>query len=136
MGIALISLGCGETDNKLKKDNLTYESEKDVKTASPQISKDKQEEKVLENMGIVVESGKIVIDTKKTQQFFERIGRTLEREVGRMEKNISKPCSSNIGISVRKDKIEVDLNKTKSFLENFAKGMQRIVKEINATLAK
>ena len=136
LGIVLVSVGCGEVKNKAENNNSSYGFKETVKTVPPQRTEDKQEKKVLENMGIEVESGKIVIDTKKTEEFFDRIGRTLEREVNKMEKGLDKPDSSDIGVKVKKDKIEIDLNKTKSFLENFAKGMQKIAKEINATLAQ
>ncbi|HFQ61894.1 MAG TPA: hypothetical protein ENK39_06295 [Epsilonproteobacteria bacterium] len=88
-------------------------------------------------MGITVQDNTITIDTNKTKDFFEAIGKNLGEKLKKMTQDLEKGIlkDENAGVDIDDKHINIDLNKTKDFLEAWGKKMQGFVKEFD-TMAK
>jgi hypothetical protein len=97
---------------------------------------EEEEKRILKNMGIVIDDGKIEIDANKTKSFFERINRALEQGINSGVKKASKvaPTEDDLGIKVEGEKVEIDLNKTKNFMKKWIKAIEVFSKELNSTI--
>ena len=96
----------------------------------------KRDDNLLHKIGISATEEKIVIEPKKTKEFFEKLAKTLEKNAKELESKGEKIKDEDIGISAHKDKITIDLNKTRTFLEKFSKELENIVKDIEKAINK
>jgi hypothetical protein len=89
--------------------------------------------KKLSNVGIQVDKNKIIIDTNKTRDFFQKLGKTFENKIKKITQEIEKGVIDEQGAGIKIDEthINIDLNKTKDFLEQWGKKMQGFVKEFD-----
>jgi len=96
----------------------------------------KQNEK-LSKVGITIKENTITIDTNKTKDFFENIGKKLGDKLKKITEDIQKGIleEKDAGVKIDETHINIDLNKTKDFLETWGKKMQGFVKEFD-TMAK
>ncbi len=92
----------------------------------------KQNEK-LSKVGITVQNNTIIIDTNKTKNFFESVGKNLGEKLKKMTQDLEKGMlnDKNAGVDIDEKHINIDLNKTKDFLEAWGKKMQGFVKEFD-----
>ena len=91
-----------------------------------------------ESLGISVDDGKIIIDTKQTIDFFHSIGQKLKKGMNNIKEDLKKKeasSSSETGIVVTKTSMHIDLNKTKNFMEKWIKSMESVVQEVNRTMS-
>jgi len=91
-----------------------------------------------ESLGISVDDGKIIIDTKQTRDFFHGIGQKLKKGLNNIKEDLKKEevdSSSETGIVVTETSMHIDLNKTKNFMEKWIKSMESVVQEINRTMS-
>ena len=91
-----------------------------------------------ESLGISVDDGKIIIDTKQTRDFFHGIGQKLKKGMDNIKEDLKKKevsSSSETGIVVTKTSMHIDLNKTKNFMEKWIKSMESVVQEVDRTMS-
>ena len=115
-----------DTNKTITKSNIVIKVDK----------KESKEDKILDNIGITEQNGKIIIDPKKTKSFLDNLSKTLEKEAKKFESKTKDIDEDELGIHISKDKIIIDANKTKSFLENFAKELESVAKDIEKTIDK
>jgi len=97
-----------------------------------EIEEAKKEHKVLNKLGIeTTQDGKIVIEPKKTKEFFERIAKILAKEGEEFKNKNADLKSEDLGIEASKDKIIIDTKKTKSFLERLSKDLEEMAEDIS-----
>jgi len=111
-------------------DNNQTNNSKKVKIEQ-NIENDNKEDKILQKIGISTNNDKIIIEPKKTKEFFDKLTKTLESEAKKFESKIDKIDEKDIGITANKDKITIDINKTTNFLKSFSKELESVAKDIN-----
>jgi len=105
-------------------ESLKIQTNKDIQEA-------KQKHKVLNKLGInTTDDGKIVIEPKKTREFFENLAKILTKEGEEFKNKNADIKSDDLGIKASKDKIIIDTTKTKSFLEKLSKDLEDMAKDI------
>lgn len=104
------------------------------KAAQEHLAKEKIANAKLSNVGVHVEEDTITIDTKKTKDFFEQLGKTFQDKIQKMTKELDKGIinEEDAGVKIDETHINIDLNKTKDFLETWGKKMQGFVKEFDS----
>jgi hypothetical protein len=88
-------------------------------------------------LGIVVDNGKIIIDTKQTKDFLQDISQKMEKSFKRIETNLRKEQISSpneTGIIITDTSVQIDFNKTKDFMEKWIRSMESVAKEIDDTV--
>jgi len=91
----------------------------------------------LSPLGIEVDDGRIIIDTKQTKAFLQEIGQQMNRSLKRIEKNLRKEqihSAEETGIIITDTSIQVDLNQTRHFMERWIRSMESVAKEIDHTM--
>ena len=91
-----------------------------------------------ESLGISVDDGKIIIDTKQTRDFFHGIGQKLKKGMDNIKEDLKKKevsSSSETGIVVTKTSMHIDLNRTKNFIEKWIKSMESVIQEVDRTMS-
>ncbi len=85
-------------------------------------------------IGIVVENGRIIIDTQKTKDFFEKLAKKVDGNFKKIEHDLRQGQTRSpheSGIVFTQDRIEVDLNKTEKFMQKWIKSMKRVGEEMD-----
>ncbi|NKQ41706.1 MAG: hypothetical protein HF962_09095 [Sulfurovum sp.] len=98
-----------------------------------------QTKSTAKSLGIVVEDGKIIIDTKQTKNFLRDIGDKMKDSFKKIEDSLRKEkieSTNETGIIIKDTKIQIDLNKTKNFMEKWMRSMESIVNELNKTMGE
>lgn len=92
----------------------------------------KQNEK-LSKVGINIKEDKIIIDTNKTKDFFQTIGKNIGYKLKKISDDLNQGViqEKNAGVQIDKTHVNIDINKTKNFLEEWGKKMQGYVKEFD-----
>lgn len=92
----------------------------------------KQNEK-LSRVGINIKENKITIDTNKTKDFFQTIGKNIGYKLKKISDDLDQGViqEKNAGVQIDKTHVNIDINKTKNFLEEWGKKMQGYVKEFD-----
>ena len=92
----------------------------------------KQNEK-LSKVGINIKEDKITIDTNKTKDFFQTIGKNIGDKLKKISDDLEQGVikDKNAGVQIDDTHINIDINKTKNFLEEWGKKMQGFVKEFD-----
>lgn len=106
-------------------------------TEKEKVLLEKSRNEKLSNVGIEMNENKIVIDTNKTKDFFQNLGKTFENKILKFTQDLEKGVVSEkeAGIKIDESHINIDLNKTKDFLEKWTKKMQSFIKEFD-TISK
>ncbi|MDM5272530.1 hypothetical protein PGH07_10115 [Sulfurovum sp. zt1-1] len=81
-------------------------------------------------MGISKKDGVITIDTNKTKNFFDHMGKQLTHEVKRFKKEFNE--GKGAGIEANETDIHIDLHKTENFLERWGEQMQEFANDLDA----
>jgi len=107
------------------------------KQVAKENEKKMQHNEKLSKVGISIKENTITIDTNKTKNFFENIGKTLGDKLKKITQELEKGMldEKDAGVKIDATHINIDLNKTKDFLETWGKKMQGFVKEFD-TMAK
>ena len=87
----------------------------------------------LNQIGVGMHNGTITIDTNKTKNFFNTLGKQMEGKVKEITDNLKKGVidAKEEGIQMNNEHISIDLNKTKNFLESWGKKIQVFTKELD-----
>lgn len=91
----------------------------------------------MRKMGLQVDRGRIILDTRKSKEFFEALGKQLKAG---MDQSVQKakqhaPTGSDFGIQVQNEKVVIDLNRTKNFMKGWVETMEILGRELNRSLA-
>ena len=124
-----------ETKNK---PHISQALKEKITKPSADIQVKKRDVTTAESLGISVDDGKIIIDTKQTRDFFHGIGQKLKKGMNNIKEDLKKKevgSSSETGIVVTKTSMHIDLNKTKNFMEKWIKSMESVVQEVNRTMS-
>jgi len=101
-----------------------------------------KKENKLAHIGITSSDGKLIIDTNKTKNYFQKLAEKLKAHADKFAKdfNEGKINDPQAGVVVTDTQINIDLNKTKSFLdtwgktiEAYAKEFQKMTEELNSS---
>ena len=88
-------------------------------------------------LGIVVEDGRIIIDTKQTKDLLRSIEQKMQSGFKRIEHDLRKEQISSpneTGIIITDTTLQIDLNKTRNFMEKWVRSMESVAEEIDDTL--
>lgn len=90
--------------------------------------------KKLSQVGIQVKEDEITINTKKTKDFFEQLGKTFENKIKKITQDLEKGMldEQDAGVKIDETHINIDLNKTKDFLEGWGKKLQGFVQDFDS----
>lgn len=89
-----------------------------------------KEPSLMNNLGVSMDDGKLIIDTNKTKNFFSDIGKklsTADKELKEGNLTITKEA----GVEITKESMSIDFNKTETFLESFGKKIEIFSKEFD-----
>jgi len=92
--------------------------------------------KKISKIGISTQNDKIIIEPKKTKEFFNNLAKTMEKEAKKLKDKTKNINENDIGIHTNSDKITIDTNKTKTFLNNFAKELENVANNIEKSIEK
>jgi len=86
----------------------------------------KKENIKLTKMGIHMKDGTITIDTNKTKDFFNDLGKKMDLQMKKISDDMEKGIieTKKAGIEMNKEHIHIDLNKTQNLLEEWGKKIQ------------
>ena len=89
-------------------------------------------------IGVEVKEHKITIDTQKTKDFFQKLGKTVESKINKITEDLKKGMidEKKAGVKVDNTHINIDLNKTKDFLDSWSKKMQGFVQAFDSMAKK
>jgi len=103
-----------------------------------QAQKEKRKKETLKNeklskVGITIKENTITIDTNKTKDFFENIGKKLGDKLKKITNELQKGMmdEKQAGVHIDETNINIDLNKTKNYLDQWGQKMQGIVKDFD-----
>ncbi|SFV57050.1 hypothetical protein MNB_SV-3-1345 [hydrothermal vent metagenome] len=135
--------GCNDEKEQTGKDTLLAElkaknedlrkTQLEVKKIQDKLAKQAQNNK-FSKVGITIQENTITIDTNKTKDFFQNIGKKLQKFTHSMKEGIVH--EKDAGIRIEKTHIDIDLNKTKSFLGAWGEKIQSYAKEIDKMIKK
>jgi hypothetical protein len=110
-----------------------YEAKEEAKRREAKAKEDSLKQSKLNNMGINMQNGTIIIDTNKTKTFFKHLGNKMELQIKKMSEDFQKGAihTQEAGINIDKEHIDIDLNKTKTLLEIWSKKLQIFVNEFD-----
>ena len=124
-----------ETKNK---PHISQALKEKITKPSADIQVKKRDVTTAESLGISVDDGKIIIDTKQTRDFFHGIGQKLKKGMNNIKEDLKKKevgSSSETGIVVTKTSMHIDLNRTKNFIEKWIKSMESVIQEVDRTMS-
>ena len=122
---------------KAKKEAFLKEELRKTEEAKRIQTQQSQNEK-LAPTGIEIKDNKITIDTNKTKDFFQQLGKNLESKMSKLAQSLEKGIvdAKEAGVHIDDSHINIDLNKTKDFLEIWGKQLQGFVKEFDSMAKK
>jgi len=123
--------GCKKDTNKIDTENVTKSNE-----IENNVNKVSSDDKILSKIGISTQNDKIIIEPKKTKEFFNNLAKTMEKEAKKLKDKTKNINENDIGIHTNSDKITIDTNKTKTFLNNFAKELENVANNIEKSIEK
>ncbi|WP_292656001.1 hypothetical protein [Nitratifractor sp.] len=88
-------------------------------------------------MGIEVEPGRLIIDTRRAKTYLDALGRQLESGIrqGVQKAGQHAPQETDLGIRVSPDRVEIDLNRTRHFMQEWIEAVRIFGEELNRSLA-
>jgi Tfp pilus assembly protein PilV len=101
--------------------------------AKKKTEKAQQKNTKLNNVGIAVNQGTIIIDTNKTKDFLQQIIQKMERQMQKISNDLQKGIidAKEEGIQINDEHISIDLNKTRNLLEDWSKKIQVFVNKFD-----
>ena len=133
--IVLFLTGCEDKEAQARHDAQVAQQAREELLAELEAKK-KQEEKVsptFNKMGFNVDDGTITIDTNKTKNFFNELGKRMDMHMKKMTEDMEKGVIENkeAGVEINEQHIHIDLNKTRDFLLNWGQQLQVFVEEFD-----
>lgn len=153
VGVVVLG-GCGQEEAKQRSDHPSQSSSSTTPASPhlatpssspghlsgatpPQRSSATGQTELMKKMGLQVEDGRIILDTEKSKNFFESLGRSIEKNIHQGVKKAEKhvPSGEEIGIKVEDKKVVIDLNKTRNFMKAWVETMEVLGRELNRSLS-
>ena len=134
--LILFSLtGCEDKKAQAKHDAQIAQQAREELLAELEAQKKQEEKKRTEfnKIGINVTEGTITIDTNKTKDFFNELGKKMDVEMKKMAADMEKGYIENkeAGLEINEQHIHIDLNKTRELLMNWGQQIQVFVEEFD-----
>ncbi len=87
----------------------------------------------INQMGIDMHNGTIIIDTNKTKDFFNALNQKMETKIKKVSEDLQKGILNlqEEGIQINENRVSIDLNKTKNLLETWGQRIQVFAKEFD-----
>jgi hypothetical protein len=87
----------------------------------------------LNQMGIHMEKESITIDTNKTKEFLNDLGKKMDVQMKKISDDLEKGIidTKEAGVEINEKHIHIDLNKTQNMLEEWSKKIEVFVKEFD-----
>lgn len=87
----------------------------------------------LDQMGVTMDDGTIIIDTNKTKDFFNELSKKMDVQMKKIGHDLEKGIieTKEAGIEIKDNHINIDLNKTQDLLEDWGKKIQVFAKEFD-----
>ena len=101
---------------------------KDKEEAKTKAKEMRGSSSTMRRMGISKEDGVITIDTNKTKNFFDEIGKQVTHQMKEFSKDLDE--GRGVGIASNEGQIRIDLHKTGNFLEKWGKKMEEFASEL------
>jgi uncharacterized membrane-anchored protein len=143
VALLFILSACQHTDENRAEQNTQTTQEVKLLTwpkakAAPQQQQPTEKKGKLAQMGITTESGKIIIDTNKTKDFFKLMAQKIQQETQKLSQEMQQGTinEKSAGIEVNQTHINIDLNKTQHFLDTWSKKLEEYVKEFDTITEK
>jgi len=115
--------------------NATVVEHSAVLPEKPSDEESRVGKKRLEKMGIEDNGGKIVIDTVKMREYFEKVGIAVSKSLeGTHEKLKKEEKDMDPGVRTYDGKIEIDINKTKKFMEIWSNAFEEFGRELGKSI--
>ena len=96
--------------------------------AKEEAEKEHKSHSTLWRMGISKEEGVITIDTNRTKNFFDKMGKEITRQAEAFSEDLDE--GRGAGIEANESRIQIDLHKTGDFLERWGKKMEEFADEL------
>ncbi len=115
-------------EEEMKKSKLLAQKEADRKALEAE--EKLKNPSIMNNLGISMDSGKLIIDTNRAKEFFGVLKKNLnnvDREIKDGNVTITKP----IGIEINENKINIDLNKTETYIEKLSEKVEKFSKKFD-----
>jgi len=103
------------------------------------VTKPATQQSTAATLGITVDDGKIIIDTRQTKDFLRGIGGKMKHSFQKIEESLRREKISSpdeTGIIISDTTLQVDLNKTRHFMEKWMRSMESVVNELNKTMGE
>lgn len=131
----LFFTGCEDKEAQAKHDAQIAQQAREELLAELE-AKDVQEEKEttkFNKMGFNVDNGTITIDTNKTKEFLNEVGKKMDMQMKKMAADMEKGIieTKEAGIEVNEQHIHIDLNKTRNLLLEWGTQIQMFVQEFD-----
>jgi hypothetical protein len=126
---------CENKEKQAKHDAKVAQQARAELLAELEAKKAQEEKKSTEfnKIGINIDDGTITIDTNKTKDFFNTLGKKLDMQMTKMAADMEKGMIDNeeAGIEINEQLIHIDLNKTRDLLLNWGEQIQVFVQEFD-----
>ncbi|MCW8821898.1 MAG: hypothetical protein OQK45_06700 [Sulfurovum sp.] len=137
--IALLILfaftGCEDKEEQAKHDAQIAQKAKAELLAELEAKKvqEEKEHTKLNKMGINVDDGTITIDTNKTKDFFNNLGKKMDMQMKKISADLEKGIleTKEAGVEINEQHIHIDLNKTNELLLDWGKKIQVFAQEFD-----
>jgi uncharacterized protein YcfL len=133
--ILLFLTGCEDKEAQAKHDAQVAQQARAELLAELEAQKMQEAKKKTEfnKMGINVDESTITIDTNKTKEFFNHLGKQMDMKMKKMAEDMEKGIIENqeAGVDINEEHIHIDLNKTRDFLLNWGQQLQVFVEEFD-----
>jgi len=108
-------------------------AEYEAKQAAQKAQAEAQKHTKLNQMGVDMNNGTIIIDTNKTKSFFDALNQKMETQMKKISDDLQKGIidAKEEGVEINNERITIDLNKTKNLLEIWGKKIQSFAKEFD-----
>jgi hypothetical protein len=109
-------------------------AELEAKKKAELAQKSEQEKNAkLNQVGIAIDQGTIIIDTNKTKDFLQQLSQKMEIQMKKISDDLQKGIieTEEAGININNEHINIDLNKTRNLLEDWSKKIQIFVNEFD-----
>ncbi len=111
----------------LKEQKMAQEAAQKAQLAAEEA----QKPSMLNNMGVSMDDGKLIIDTNKAKEFLGHVKKNLDG-VDKKIKDGNVAMMQTVGIEVTDDTVSIDLNESKTFFDKWGKKMEGLAKEFDA----
>ncbi len=133
--ILLSFTGCEDKEQQAKHDEKIAQQARADLLAELEAKKaqEEKENKKLNNMGIKMDDGTITIDTNKTKDFFNDLGKKMDVQMKKISTDLERGIleTKEAGIEINEQHIHIDLNKTQDLLMDWGKKIQIFVQEFD-----